>query len=114
VDIDYSDIEGGQEGIVILNATYHEDILLYGPMNIVSDPLFRNPNHGDFHIKISSPCIDAGETGEWPNYQPTGGDKDIDGNPRIIDIPDVEYPGRGPMDIGADEAVRNAVTPSSH
>jgi hypothetical protein len=106
VNIDFCDIQDGQDGIVILNATYHDDILVYGTMNLESDPLFRNPLINDFHLLISSPCVDAGEPLTWQAVSPTNSmGKDIDGNPRVIDIPWIRYPGRGPLDIGADEVL---------
>lgn len=44
-----------------------QDSLLLGPGNINSNPLFRNPNAGDFHLlsiecsdSANSPCIDTG------------------------------------------------------
>ncbi|MFH1101283.1 MAG: right-handed parallel beta-helix repeat-containing protein [Methanobacteriota archaeon] len=107
VNINFSVIEGGEEGIIILNATYHEDILVYGTMNLVSDPLFRDPVRHDFHLTLNSPCVDAGEPFTWQAVSPTiySAGKDIDGNPRFIDIPWIRYPGRGPLDIGADEVL---------
>lgn len=68
---------------------------IYGTLttsnNIISvDPLFANPEAGDFHLLYGSPCIDAGMT----NY--TGGTVDMDGEPR---------PFGAAMDIGADEFV---------
>ena len=43
--ISYSDIEGGWGGTG----------------NIDSDPLFVNPAGGDYHLRLLSPCIDAGD-----------------------------------------------------
>jgi len=107
VNIDFSDIEGGQDAIIILNATYHEDLLIYGTMNIADNPVFSDPLHQDFHILITSPCVDSGEPRTWDAaIQPVNTNRiDIDGNPRIIDIPWIHYPGRGPIDIGADEVL---------
>ena len=44
-DISYSDIQGGFEG----------------ESNIDEDPLFVDPNNGDYHLNEDSPCIDAGD-----------------------------------------------------
>jgi hypothetical protein len=67
IDILYSDIQGGWEG----------------EGNIDSDPLFINPDEGDFHLQDTSPCIGAGIneieiSGTW-YYAPLF---DIEGNPR--------------------------------
>ena len=51
----YSDIEGGQDGCEI------EGPLIWGEGNIDEDPLFVNPEEGDFHITVNSPCIDTGD-----------------------------------------------------
>jgi len=32
-----------------------------GPTNLLEDPLFVNPDSGDFHLQEDSPCIDAGD-----------------------------------------------------
>lgn len=41
----YSDIQGGWEG----------------EGNIDADPLFIDPENGDYHLTVNSPCIDAGD-----------------------------------------------------
>jgi hypothetical protein len=48
------------------------------PTDIHADPLFLNPEAGDFHIPFDSPCIDAGASSSAPNT-------DADGNPRPVD-----------------------------
>jgi predicted outer membrane repeat protein len=102
VNIDFSDVQGGEAGITI--SSPYPDILVYGSMNIDADPLFRNPTTGDFHLQSSSLCIDAGQTQGWPdNYHPSGGEKDFDREPRIYDVSWVTFSDRGPVDIGADE-----------
>ena len=84
--ISYSNIQYGQTEIVIGdNAT-----LDYGPGNIETDPCFVNTDTNDFHLRCSSPCINAGD----PNYFATYAAVDID-----EDIP-ILY---GRVDIGADE-----------
>ena len=60
--------------------------------NIRSDPLFVNPQGGDFHLQIRSPCIDAGT--DTASDLP---DSDFDGEPRIQGIH---------CDMGADECSR--------
>ncbi len=54
IDISYSDIQGGESGI-IGNVVYWND------GNIDSDPLFVDAVNGDYHLQPGSPCIDAGD-----------------------------------------------------
>ena len=68
--ITYSDVEGGWEGLG----------------NIDADPLFTDPENGDYSLQDGSPCIDAGTA-------------DIDGD-GVDDITD--YAGSAP-DMGAYE-----------
>jgi len=49
--ITYSDIEGGWGG----------------EGNINSDPLFTDPDNGDYTLQAGSPCIDAGDSTIWYN-----------------------------------------------
>ena len=56
------------------------------------DPLFTNPNGGDFHVFSNSPAINAGNNPDVPAFLTT----DSDGNPRIAD---------GNVDIGVYEQV---------
>jgi len=69
---------GGQTGNITENHCIH------------SDPQFVDPANGDYHLKDTSPCIDAGDN----TLVPSGVDKDLDGNPRIVN---------GTVDIGAYE-----------
>ena len=54
--IAYSDIQGGEAGIVTNNngTVYWED------GNIDADPLFWDVENDDYHLTANSPCIDAG------------------------------------------------------
>jgi parallel beta-helix repeat protein len=52
-----------------------------GPGNIDADPLFVDPDNGDYHLSPGSPCIDAGDN----TAVPEGIRRDLDGNPRFID-----------------------------
>jgi hypothetical protein len=72
--IAYSNVGGGQAGINVESGC----MLNWGEGNIDADPLFADPNNGDFHLKseagrwdpnsqawiqddVTSPCIDAGD-----------------------------------------------------
>jgi len=57
--VDFSDIEGGQDEIEIMEGGEPEIIWLDG--NIDEDPLFVDLENGDYHLTIDSPCIDAGD-----------------------------------------------------
>lgn len=70
--ITYSDIQGG----------------FPGDGNIDADPLFEDPDNGDFHLGACSPCIDNGKQGDYGS--------DLDGQPR-------PYPREGNIDMGVDE-----------
>jgi hypothetical protein len=57
LDIEFSNIEGSYGNLVIdENSSLH---WLDG--NIDTDPLFRDPDNGDFRLTADSPCIDAGD-----------------------------------------------------
>jgi hypothetical protein len=53
----YCDVEGGEAAIHIDNNC--EVIWLEG--NIDENPLFIDPDNGDYHLQPDSPCIDAGD-----------------------------------------------------
>ena len=57
---------------------------------IYSDPQFVDAANGNYHLKDTSPCIDAGDN----TLVPSGVTTDLDGNPRIAN---------GTVDIGAYE-----------
>ena len=80
ITIDYSDVKGGQEGIV----TNNNGNVFWGNSNIDADPLFTDPANGVYSLQWNeqhiSPCIDSGE-------------------PTIID------PDETPSDMGAFRAV---------
>jgi hypothetical protein len=76
--IAFSDIQGGY----------------VGEGNIDADPLFLEPDNGDFHLGPGSPCIDAGTN---PGAPAT----DYEGDPRPIDG---DGDGTATVDMGVDES----------
>jgi len=81
ISIQYSDIEGGEEGII----TNDNGEVYWLEGNIDTDPLFTDPENGDYTLQEGSPCIDAGTA-------------DLDGDGED----DIEYVGAAP-DMGAFE-----------
>ena len=75
---------GGRTGNITENNCIH------------SDPQFVDAAGGDYHMKPTSPCIDAGNNG----YVPSGVHKDFDGKQRIVDG---DNNGTATVDIGAYE-----------
>ncbi|NQT34513.1 right-handed parallel beta-helix repeat-containing protein [bacterium] len=57
VTFTYSDISGGEDGIV----TNDNGIIDWGDGNIDEDPQFADPDEGNYHLSEDSPCIDAGD-----------------------------------------------------
>ena len=66
-----------------------------GTGHITNDPQFVNAAAGDFHLRATSPCINAGTNAH------AVGDTDFDGNPRIhggtVDMGAYEYVDTAPM-----------------
>lgn len=60
-----------------------------GGGDILVDPILRDPAHGDFHIKYTSPCVNAGS-----DLYLLAGSTDMDSQPRLYGTH---------VDIGADE-----------
>jgi len=69
----------------------------FGTGCISVDPLFVAPDSGDLHLQPGSPCIDAADGTQAPDY-------DFEGHPRYDD-PATTNTGNGPpwVDMGADE-----------
>ncbi len=74
ISISYSDIQGGEDGIVINN----NGTVYWLEGNIDEDPLFEN----NYHLSLGSPCIDAGTPDTTGLNLPPW---DLDGNIRIWD-----------------------------
>jgi hypothetical protein len=77
--VNYCNIQYGEDSIEVDNLA----LLHWGIGNIDSDPLFYDPDNGDFHLLDDSPCIDAGidsieVNGEWVHAPLL----DIEGYPR--------------------------------
>ncbi|MBU0640064.1 MAG: hypothetical protein KKB50_14460, partial [Planctomycetes bacterium] len=66
----YSDVQDGEYGVYIQGG----GVLNWGTGNIVADPLFFDPDNGDFHLAPGSACIDAGD----PGFVADPGEMDID------------------------------------
>jgi len=75
-----------------------------GATDISVNPDFVNRPGGDFHLKSTSLCIDAGDNGAVP----TGLVTDFEGNNRIYDG---KNQGVAKVDIGADEYMPSDSTP---
>jgi len=67
-----------------------------GEGNIFTNPMFMDPNNGDYHLLPRSRCIDAGINSEVPAYLT----KDFEGDQRILDG---DNDGKATIDIGVDE-----------
>ena len=84
VTVLHSNLRGGLTGI---GGAYR---VKWGKGNLDATPVFADAQAGDYHLRADSPCIDAGD----PNYVPIPGERDIDGEARMMN---------GRVDIGADE-----------
>ena len=66
-----------------------EDII--GVSNIFEDPLFVDPDNGDFSLQEGSPCIDTGKYDVW-NLDPDGSTADMGANSGSSILPNfIEY-----------------------
>ena len=54
--VEYSDIECGEDSVY----NFAGSVIIWGPGNIDTDPLFETGPICDYHLSMSSPCIDAG------------------------------------------------------
>ncbi len=86
--VTYSDIQGGYAGTGNINA----------------DPKFVDAASGNLRLQPGSPAIDAGNNAAVP----TGVTTDLDGSPRLVDIPGVPNSVAGYVDMGAYEAQPSA------
>jgi hypothetical protein len=93
-EISYSDIQGGCSA---------DRLNSCGDGNIEQDPLFVDPENGDYHLLPSSPCIDVGtnDAPDLPAY-------DFEGHARMIDS---DGDGQPIVDMGADEVLLRLYLP---
>ena len=56
VSIEFCNVEYGEDSVY----NYASSTLNWGPGNIDLDPLFETGPLGDYHLSMSSPCVDAG------------------------------------------------------
>ncbi len=59
INIDYCDLQGGQGAV----ETNGNGTLTWGADNIDADPLFCDPQTGDFTLALGSPCLGAADDG---------------------------------------------------
>jgi hypothetical protein len=80
----YSNVKGG------LPAIPYRYRVTWGRGNLDVAPGFGDSQTGNYHLSVDSACVDAGD----PNYVPSPNERDIDGEPRMMNAR---------VDIGADE-----------
>ncbi len=109
LNIYYSNIEGGYDNIYLnydgSTPEYPINYDLNYENNINNEPLFLNPDNGDFYLLDNSPCINAGTPDTTELNLP---ECDLGGNPRIFeDIIDMgcyeyqyAYPAQHEIDFG--------------
>jgi len=84
IDISYSNIEGGEDGIAANN---HGDVD-WGVGNISLEPSFVDAGRGDFNLREDSPCIDAGTDIGLPYHENAPDMGAIESEFRQMDISD--------------------------
>ncbi len=91
ITVSYSNIQGGESAGIVTN---NWGTVNWLDGNIDYNPMFVDPDNGDYRLQTSSPCIDAGNPDTTGLNLP---DYDLDGNPRIvngiIDMGCYEYQG---------------------
>ena len=97
---EHSNVGGGLDDV---GACCNSQIV-WGDGMIDADPLFADPENGDFRLSAGSPCIDAGNNFALPPNLLT----DLDGFARLADDPDSPDTGNsdgsvGVVDMGAYE-----------
>ena len=95
ITVSYSSVRCGEDGIIANN---NGDVI-WGDGNLDSDPLFIDPNEGDFHLTVDSPCIDAGNPELDPDRDGSRADigafylhqRDITVEPLELNFPPINY-----------------------
>jgi len=85
--VSFSDIEDGVDGI----SRDMQEFVRWGEGNSDADPLFTDPDEGDYHLTEDSPCVDAGTA-----FFMWEGDT-------LLDLSEDDYNGLAP-DMGAFES----------
>ena len=89
LDIQYSNVQGGQDAIIMND----QSTVNWGAGNIDADPLFVDPDSGDYHLSDLSPAISGGiDSWKIDNIWYVAPSTDLDGNPRpnpVGSIPDL-------------------------
>lgn len=92
--------------------------------NITSDPQFVSPSTGDYHLKSTSPAIDAGQNSALQTFLTMTGrtlSTDFDGNPRVqnatalgctVDMGAYEFPGALGV-CGTSETLTSSLNPAT-
>ena len=96
--VSYSDVQGGEAQVYVDEGSE----LIWGEGNIDADPLFVDPDNGEYRLSASSPCIDAAcnwavppdttdldDDGDTTEYTPL----DLDGEGRFFDDPNTDDTG---------------------
>jgi hypothetical protein len=98
--IEYSDAEGGQDGIYLANPDLCT--VIWGDGMLEVDPLFADSASGDYHLNPDSPGVDAANN----LAVPADVSADLDGRLRFADRPATPDTGNGTspiVDMGAFE-----------
>jgi autotransporter-associated beta strand protein len=91
--VKYCDIQGGYSGTGNINADPH---FVCNPSPGL-DGTWRtaDDDYGDLRLRLTSPCIDAGQNAAVPSGITT----DLAGNPRFVDVPAIADTGSGTAPI---------------
>lgn len=66
--IDFSDVRGGADSVAVDSLK----TLVWGGGMLEVDPLFVEPDSGDFHLQVGSPCVDRGDDTRFDGCLPPG------------------------------------------